>query len=79
LKLASVSACAEIRSDLGIIGCDIHHLFNLYALHADYVRSLGNSGLRKLTVLDEVPSIIEFAMLLENSDGIIVSAEPVRI
>jgi hypothetical protein len=46
-------------------------------VHVDYVRSLGYSGLRKLTVLDEVPSIIEFATMLENSDGIIVSAGPI--
>ena len=46
-------------------------------MHVDYVRSLGYSGLRKLTVLDEVPSIIEFAMVLENSDGIIVSEGPI--
>jgi hypothetical protein len=46
-------------------------------VHVDYVRSLGYSGLRKLTVLDEVPSIIEFAIMLENSDGIIVSAGPI--
>jgi hypothetical protein len=46
-------------------------------VHVDYVRSLGYSGLRKLTVLDEVPSIIEFAMVLENSDGIIVSEGPI--
>jgi hypothetical protein len=46
-------------------------------VHVDYVRSLGYSGLRKLPVLDEVPSIIEFAMVLENSDGIIVSEGPI--